>query len=60
MCMKLPFSPIRRRLSKPLSGAPECPTHRPFRKLDLKLAGKEYKDYKVQARKGYYAIAPQR
>src|SRR5690348_17204904 len=30
MCTKLPLSPIRRRLSKPLSGAPECSTHRPF------------------------------
>lgn len=27
-----------------------------YRKLDVKLSGKDYKDYKVAARKGYYAI----
>lgn len=29
-----------------------------YRKLDIKLAGKDFKDFKVQARKGYYAIKP--
>jgi VWFA-related protein len=29
-----------------------------YRKLDIKLAGKDFKDFKVQARKGYYAVKP--
>ena len=28
-----------------------------YRKIEVKLNGKEYKDYKIAARKGYYAIA---
>ena len=30
-----------------------------YRKIDIKLLGKDYKDYKVQARKGYYAVKPE-
>jgi VWFA-related protein len=30
-----------------------------YHKIDIKLTKKEYRDYKVQARKGYYAIEPE-
>ncbi len=30
-----------------------------YRKLDLKLEAKQYRNYKIQARKGYYAISNQ-